>query len=158
MPLAIPPAVFVAGFREHLLKPGAPVTGMVFADQIELRIPEQDQQLFTPVLHLLIKTDTLVLGRFAPHPHLWMLVIALYFALAFIGTGGIVVALSLALVLKSAVPWALWLVAPAALALGGFIHGAVLIGQGLSAAQMQILRSFLEHVVDDKTTAVSAET
>ena len=40
----------------------------------------------------------------------------------------------------------LWSLAvpPIAVAVGGFIHGGTLIGQGLSADQMHVLRSFLE--------------
>lgn len=157
MPLPIAPEAFVDGVREQLLKPQAPVTGILVPHQVELRIPERDQRLFTPVLHILIKSEHELVARFAPHPHLWMLVIAIYFGLAFVGIGALMLALSLTFVVRGGeVPWLVWAVVPGVLALGGFIHGAVLIGQGLSADHMHILRSFLEHALEEKARAVAA--
>ena len=40
-------------------------------------------------------------------------------------------------------PWSLWIM-PAAVALFGFVYGATLIGQGLGAEQMYIMRSVVD--------------
>ena len=40
-------------------------------------------------------------------------------------------------------PWSLW-ITPAAVALFGFVYGATLIGQGLGAEQMYIMRSAVD--------------
>src|SRR5690606_14227566 len=88
----------------------------------------------------------LLKARFAPHPHLWMLVISVYFTLRLIALAGFIWALVQGLLGGSL--WRLLLVPGSALA-GGFIHGAVLIGEGLSVDQMYRLRSFLAAVLAD---------
>lgn len=157
-PLLIPPDAFVAGMQQALRRPGAPVTGIIVPGQVELRIPERDQRLLSPVLHLVVRaTDDgghVMKARFAPHPHLWMLVVAVYFTFALIGVAGAMYACS-QMILGGPL-WAFWLV-PGTAAAGGFLHGAILIGQGLSADHMHILRSFLEHVVEDSTKALQTE-
>jgi len=45
-------------------------------------------------------------------------------------------------------PWSL-LVAPAAVALFGFVYGATLIGQGLGAEQMYTMRSLIDRACVD---------
>ena len=45
-------------------------------------------------------------------------------------------------------PWALW-IAPAALALFGFVYGATLIGPGLGAEQMYTMRSLIDRACVD---------
>ena len=52
--------------------------------------------------------------------------------------------------------WSL-LVVPAAIGLGGFVHGGIPIGQGLSADQMHVLRSLLERSLEDKTRSLQTE-
>jgi len=158
MPLAIPPEAFIAEVQAALKRPGAPVTGIIVPSQLELRIPEQDQRLLTPVLHIVVRsTDDgghVMKARFAPHPHLWMLVVAVYFALALLAVAGAMYGFSLLILGGSLWPF---LVVPGALAAGGFIHGAVLIGQGLSADHMHILRGFLECSIRDATRKLATE-
>ena len=49
------------------------------------------------------------------------------------------------------------LVVPGALAAGGFIHDAVLIGQGLSTDHMHVLRGVLVCCIRDATAKLSTE-
>jgi hypothetical protein len=158
LPLLIPPESFHAAVREAVKRPGAPVTAITLPLQVELRLPEKEQKLFTPVLNVVVREDDdgkpVLKARFAPHPHLWTLVISLYFALVFIGIGGAMYAASQ--VIMGGSLWSL-AVLPIAAAVGGFIHGGILIGQGLSADQMHVLRTFLERTLEDKTRSLQTE-
>ena len=150
MPLVLAPDQFHTAVREAAHRDGAPVTAITLPRQVELRLPEQQQRVFTPVLHVVVREDgqggALLKARFAPHPHLWTLVISLYFGLAFLSIGAAMYAFSQ--VIMGGPMWSLW-VLPAAVAAGGFIHGGVLIGQGLSADHMHVLRCFLERTLED---------
>ncbi len=159
MPLEIPPTAFVATMKTALAQPGAPVTGIIVPSQVELRLPEREARLLTPVLHVVCRADDdggghTMYARFAPHPHLWMLVVAIYFALGCVGMGGLCWGLAQSILGGTLWPYA---IVPAVVALGGFIHGAVLIGQGVEAEHMHVLRSFLERVVDDATAALERD-
>ena len=80
-------------------------------------------------------------GRFAPHPNVWTMFIAIYAVLAIAALGGLIVGVSQWWLQTT--PWALGVV-PAAVALIGFVYGAVFIGQGLGASQMYELRAFVD--------------
>jgi hypothetical protein len=54
-------------------------------------------------------------------------------------------------------PWSLW-VAPVAAALFGFVYGATLIGQGLGAEQMYMMRSLIDRACVDALGTRSATT
>jgi hypothetical protein len=142
--------------KAALARPGAPVTAIIVPSQVELRLPEAQQRLLTPVLHVVCRADDAgahtMYARFSPHPHVWMLVVAVYFALACVGLGGL--SWGMAQSILGGPLWA-YALAPIAIALGGFVHGAVLIGQGLEAEHMHVLRSFLERVVEDAVVAHS---
>jgi hypothetical protein len=158
LPLLIPADSFHTAVREAVQRPGAPVTAITLPRQVELRLPEREQRLFTPVLNVVVREDDhglpVLKARFAPHPHLWTLVLSIYFALAFVGIAGAMYAAS-QLILGGPL-WSLLMV-PAAIGLGGFVHGGILIGQGLSADQMHVLRSFLERTLEDKTRSLQTE-
>jgi hypothetical protein len=152
LPLDVPPEVFFAAVKAAVRAPDAKITAVLLPTQLELRIPEEEQRFFTPLLHVIVRKDEqdrgVLKARFAPHPHLWMLVISMYFTLALLALAGVMYAFSMWILGGSL--WSLVAV-PAMAALGGFTHGAVLIGQGLSADQMHVLRSALERIVEECT-------
>jgi hypothetical protein len=158
LPLLIPPDHFHAAVRKAVMQPGAPVTAITLPRQVELRLPEAQQRFFSPVLNVVVREDDdgrpILKARFAPHPHLWTLVISLYFALVFLSIGAAIYAFSQAIMGGSV--WTLVFL-PGAVAAGGFIHGGILIGQGLSADHMHVLRSFLERTLEETTNAMSTE-
>jgi uncharacterized integral membrane protein len=80
---------------------------------------------------------------------------AVYIFLAIVALGGITYGIVQSTLGQP--PWALW-IAPAAIALFGFVYGATLIGQGLGAEQMHTMRSLVDRAcVDALDTRVSAD-
>ncbi len=68
---------------------------------------------------------------------------AIYVMLAIIALGGLTY--GIVQYTLGQPPWSL-LVAPASVALFGFVYGATLIGQGLGAEQMHTMRSLVDRV------------
>jgi hypothetical protein len=71
---------------------------------------------------------------------------AVYILLAIVALGGFSYGLVQYTLGQS--PWSL-LIAPAAVALFGFVYGATLIGQGLGAEQMYTMRSLIDRACVD---------
>jgi len=71
---------------------------------------------------------------------------AVYIFLAIVALGGITYGLVQSTLGQP--PWALW-IAPAAIALFGFVYGVTLIGQGLGAEQMYTMRSLIDRACVD---------
>ena len=71
---------------------------------------------------------------------------AVYILLAIVALGGLSYGMVQYTLGQS--PWSL-LVAPAAVALFGFVYGATLIGQGLGAEQMYTMRSLVDRACVD---------
>ena len=105
--------------------------------ELEARLPDPEDE-FAP-------EAPQVYGRFAPHPHVWTLFMAIYGLLAIAGTAGAMWGLSQWTLGRD--PWALAAV-PAAVFLAAFVYGAVFIGQGLGAEQMYELRSVIDRAAD----------
>ncbi len=84
-------------------------------------------------------------GRFAPHPNVWTLFMAIYGVLGMLGLLGLMYGIS-----QWWLDWTPWALAafPAAAALIGFVYGAAFIGQGLGASQMYELRSLLDDALE----------
>jgi uncharacterized integral membrane protein len=89
---------------------------------------------------------SVIRGRFSPHPHVWTMFMAVYILLAIIALGGLSYGMVQYTLGQS--PWSL-LIAPAAVALFGFVYGATLIGQGLGAEQMYTMRSLVDRTCVD---------
>ncbi len=66
---------------------------------------------------------------------------AVYIMLAIIALGGLTY--GIVQYTLGQPPWAVW-IAPAAVALFGFVYGATLIGQGLGAEQMYTMRTLID--------------
>lgn len=105
---------------------------------LEAQLPdaEDEDAPAAPRLHL----------RFAPHPNVWTLFMAIYGVLGMVGTLGLMYGLSQWWL--GWTPWAL-AAAPAAVALIGFVYGAAFIGQGLGSAQMYELRALVDRASED---------
>ncbi len=122
--------------------------GKVFQQSAAVWLPEKDRTYWSPYLNLSFEADTQdsgrthVFGRFSPHPSVWTLFVAIYFALGLIGVGCAVYGM-VELSMHGTGWWLLGL--PVSLAAIAFVFGASLIGQGLSADQMHGLRHIVEH-------------
>lgn len=148
LPLDVEGAALLAAVESHLQDDNLGICGVVIPPNADLRIPEHDQHFFSPVLALKVADidgRTMLLGRFAPAPHIWMFYMAVYGVLAMVATGGAMYGASQWMLDRS--PWALWLV-PLSLVLMGFVYGAAFIGQGLGSEQMYELRTFLDNVLE----------
>jgi len=131
------------------------IAGTFFRRHAVLRMTEREQHFWSPYLYLEAQLpdpddedapDAPQLhGRFAPHPHVWTLFMAIYGVLSLTALGGLMVGLS-----QWSLGWTPWAlaVAPAAIALIGFVYGAAFIGQGLGAEQMYELRSLLDDAAE----------
>ncbi len=147
LPLSVDGESLLATIEENLRCEEHGICGVVIAPNADLRIPEGEQHFFSPVLALKVADidgQMTLLGRFAPHPHIWMLYMCVYGVLAMVATGGAMYGASQWILHQP--PWALWFV-PAAAVLMGFVYGAAFIGQGLGSEQMYELRTFLDHVL-----------
>lgn len=125
------------------------VRGRVHGDPAEPAVPPADARFFSPVLVLQRMEEhgrLLLKGRFSPHPHVWTLFMAVYGILALGCTGSLMFGISQWLIAEP--PWAL-VGAPLALALAGFVYGAAVIGQGLSAEQMYVLRAVVDEALHE---------
>ncbi|MFK7986454.1 MAG: hypothetical protein AB8I08_10510 [Sandaracinaceae bacterium] len=99
---------------------------------LELREPDEDDPDGTPVrLH----------GRFAPHPHVWTLFMAIYLLLTLGALASAVWGFSVWTLGED--PWVLFGI-PTALIVQAAVYAAALFGQRLGADQMLELRSLVE--------------
>jgi hypothetical protein len=140
------PAV-LAHLNDLLAEPDAPFMGQVLTQHAYLRLPYDQRTMLSPNLDLELLTDadgeTVLHGRFSPHPSVWTGFIAIFATLGMIGLGGLFYGLAQLTVQET--PWAM-LAAPISLALIAFVYGGAFIGQGLSTDQMYALRAFVEGV------------
>ncbi|MGB5284413.1 MAG: hypothetical protein WBN29_07870 [Polyangiales bacterium] len=123
--------------------PGS-LRGQVFRAHAVVLMRDTERTFWSPYLNLEVEDEpdgSAIRGRFSPHPNVWTMFMGVYILLAFAVLGGIsygIVQLTL-----GQVPWGFW-IAPAAVALFGFVYGATLIGQGLGAEQMHIMRTLVD--------------
>jgi hypothetical protein len=127
-------------------------TGVSVGRHAELFVPETERSTWSPWLSVTAEateTGTRVRGRFAPHPHVWTLYMFCVFALGF----ALFVGLSLGYAQYSLGlrPWALMAI-PICGALGAALYMASLIGQRLSAHQMEDLHAALDELLSDLPT------
>jgi hypothetical protein len=125
--------------------------------RFEIIREDRSWRLWAPQLDVKIlpfEDGTKVMGRFGPHPHVWMAYLALYMVTLF---------LAIAFATYGAVqwtldedPWSLYLT-PIAVVCAGLIYGASYVGQGLATAQMYELREFLEESIESLESIESVE-
>lgn len=149
-----PEPTAVLGALTELLPDELACEGMVFREHAVLRIVPAQRHFFSPQLELEAQrpdpddeyapASARLSGRFAPHPHVWTLFVAIYGLIAIGATAGAM--WGLAQWILGQPPWTL-LAVPAGLALAAFVYGAAFIGQGLGAEQMYLLRSLVDRAV-----------
>lgn len=151
--LHVPPDEVFTALEAALKGPDCHCTGWVQAQAAELHVHQQDAHFFSPMLNLWLEEEddrVWLKGRFGPHPHVWMLFMAIYLVLGFVGVAGLMYGASQWMLDRT--PWALG-AAPVAAALAAFVYGAAFIGQGLGAEQTHHLWS----VVDDVQSAIAID-
>lgn len=154
LPLALDGVEFYRRLQDSTAG-GAPIQTVLFEDGAVVRLVER-HEVWSPALHLHI-VDTpdqpVLKGRFCPSSPVWTAFLAIYLSLACLGIASTCWGISQWMV--GADPWAL-IGLPVCLALAGFTFGAAFIGQGLSAADMHVLRSHIEQVSGGAPSGVVA--
>ncbi|MEZ4287684.1 MAG: hypothetical protein R3A47_05975 [Polyangiales bacterium] len=120
-----------------------------FDKEIIVSVAEKHRTPWSPYLHLRFDSDgvgnTVVRGRFSPHPNVWTAFMMIYGVLTMLGMFGEIYGLA---------QWSLgkptWALAsmPIAISLIAFVYGASLIGQGLTNEQMFQMRSTVERACE----------
>jgi hypothetical protein len=159
IPLRAPRALVLAAVRRELAARDGPlVEGAVLARGAELTTHRSRVHFWSPHLSIELRDDeaggATLHGRFGPHEGVWTLFVGIYGVLGMAGLGALMYGLSQAMLGQR--PWAL-LGIVGALALAAFTCGAGFIGQGLGAAEMHVLRSFVERCVADAERAHADE-
>jgi hypothetical protein len=122
----------------------APLRGQVFRKHAVLQMRDPERTFWSPYLNLEVEDEpdgSAIRGRFSPHPNVWTFFMGIYILICLAALAGFsygIVQLTL-----GESPWAFGIV-PASIALFGFVYGATLIGQGLSAEQMYTMRTLVD--------------
>jgi uncharacterized integral membrane protein len=135
--------------RSALQNDAESLHGQVFRKHAVVQMCDAERTFWSPYLNLDIEDEpdgSVVRGRFSPHPNVWTMFMAVYILLAIIALAGF--SYGLVQYTLGQWPWSL-LIAPATVALFGFVYGATLIGQGLGAEQMNTMRSLIDRVCVD---------
>lgn len=142
-------ADFLAGLAAALRAPDSRTRGQTYAGGAILRLRDGHERVWSPALHLYLERDEqgvgVLRGRFSPSSPVWTAFVAMYLVIAIAGIGA--GCYGGAQMILEEFPWAFWGVPLAALA-AGLVYGAAFIGQGLGAADMYELRSFVDRVAD----------
>lgn len=129
--------------------------GQTFRHHAVVEMRAAAKHFWSPYLNLDVEDEpggSVVRGRFAPHPHVWTLFMAVYILLGIVFLAGIV--WGFVQYTMGEAPWGA-LVAPAAVGLFGFVYGATLIGQGLGAEQMYTMRALVDRATHASLSVVS---
>lgn len=115
---------------------------------VDYKVEKSDRRFWSP--HLSVQLHEVDSGselvcRFSPRPEIWTMFMAMYF----VATILIFAAMIYGYVqwFLGGSPWAL-VVVPVNLVVIAGLHGASLVGQGLSADQMHLLRSRLDRTLE----------
>jgi hypothetical protein len=152
---AVPPPEVVACIRAKLPSVKGTIVAQLLRPYIELVPHPSMLHSWSPQLRLdLTEKDggTLISGRFAPHPHVWSLYLAIHTIGAFGTIGAAMFGYSQHLVGQT--PWALWAL-PSAPVLAALVWTLAFVGQGLAAEQMYLLRRFVEESLETASTMTS---
>jgi hypothetical protein len=135
--------------RASLAEDPGPLRGQVFRKHAVVQMCDGERTFWSPYLNLEVEDEpdgSAIRGRFSPHPHVWTLFMAVYILLAMAALGGLSYGIVQHTLGKP--PWSLVIV-PAAVAASAFVYGATLIGQGLGAEQMYLMRSLVDRACMD---------
>ena len=145
--LPIARAQFMDTIRNALAAGESPVSGRALRSHVELTVRPSARHFWWRHLSIDGLEDgegTLLRGRYAPHPHLWMLIMAVYGVLLLAAIGACVYGFS-----QWSLGWApraLWALPLCAAAVAAtWLASAV--GQTLAQPQMQELHGFFEECV-----------
>ena len=139
--------------RSRLQNNAGPLRGQVFRKHAVVEMHDTERTFWSPYLNLEVEDEpdgSAIRGRFSPHPNVWTMFMGIYILLALAALGGL--SYGIVQYTLGQPTWA-FLIAPAAAALFGFVYGATLIGQGLGAEQMYIMRSLIDRVCVDALDA-----
>ncbi len=136
-----------------------PAMGQVLKEHAYVALPRDRRSFLSPYLNLSVREnragEKILVGRFSPHPHVWTGFMATYGAIGFAGLGGLVYGWAQTLIGQ---PGTLMWAFPVSLALIAFVWGAAVIGQGLSADEMYLLRRVVDRAAgtfDDSSNPAS---
>jgi hypothetical protein len=144
---AVPPPEVVARIRAKLPSVKGTIGAQLLRPHVELVPHPSVVHMWSPQLRLdLNEKDggTLIVGRFAPHPHVWSMYVAIHTVGAFGTIGAATFGYSQHVLGQT--PWALWAL-PSAPVLAALVWALAFVGQGLAAEQMYALRRFVEESV-----------
>lgn len=115
----------------------------------QLVVPRAARHLWSPWLTFdaeAHEAGTLITGRFAPHPSIWTMYMAAYGIVIFsmFGLG----CFALSQWIAEEPPTMLWSL-PIGVILIAALYGSAFVGQGLTADQMQAMRSFMKDCFSD---------
>lgn len=132
------------------LESSSRIRGMVLpSGRIELTVSDDDRHVWSPQLTIDVspsgESESRLVARFGPHPHVWTLYVGLY-ALSVIFAVCCAVWGASQIVLGES-PWALYL-APIAVVFALLVYGASFVGQGMGSEQMYRVRAFLEAALE----------
>lgn len=122
--------------------------GSIVDNHVMLRIPKNQQQYWSPQLHLELEENeggTLIRGLFGPKPGVWTMFVFFYSAIGFLTLLGLIFGLSQMMLKMNA--FALW-----SLPVGGIILIGLFTmskaGQRMSYDQMQQLKLFVDKAIE----------
>ena len=131
-----------------LTKEGASIAGRVYTTSAVLKPLPENVQFWSPQLQISVDPHlpdgALVRGQFGPRPAIWSLFVALYAAIGFLATMGMIFGYSqMTLGGSGAMLWS----GPIGLALAGLVHIVARTGRRLGMRQMRELKGFLEEAL-----------
>ncbi|MFK8111617.1 MAG: hypothetical protein AB8B91_05430 [Rubripirellula sp.] len=115
---------------------------------LDYHISRREQRFWSPHLSVQIssfESGCQMFGRFSPRPEIWTMFMAIYGVLLIVMFAATIFG-SVQLLLSHS-PWAFLLIPLGVLLIAG-LHLASLVGQGLSADQMDLLRSRLDRTME----------
>ncbi len=147
--LPVASEAWLDALRAGLQRDTGSLRGQVFRKHAVVQMHDEKRTFWSPYLNLEVEDEpdgSAIRGRFSPHPNVWTLFMAVYILIAMAGLASLsygIVQLTL-----GEPPW-IFLGVPVSIALFGFVYGATLIGQGLGAEQMYLMRSLVDRACVD---------
>lgn len=137
----------LARISARLRSPQCTLCGIVAVDRIELYVPAARQRFWSPELQIDVHTTehgTLLEGRYAPHPHVWMA----YAVLLALSVVSAVAILTFAFAEWSMDrPMTALYALPSVSLVFGVTYCLAFVGQGLATSEMDELRAFLDDAI-----------
>ncbi len=142
-----PKSVILEQIGDRLKENTFSLEGQVIQEHAFIRIPEKDQQYWSPELHIWVReeeNETVVYGIMGPKPKIWTMFMFLYTAvltLWFFGSSYGIIQLWLGM--EAPFLWSI----PAGLIGTAIVYGAAQWGQYKGKEQMLVLKSFMDNVM-----------